>query len=93
MAFKKKFGSLSTEFCVSNCRYALGGFDGTTTVSSVEIFDPRLELWMTGEPMNHPRGYSGAALVGETIYVIAGVRGGDNNIDDNMEDTVSKMLH
>lgn len=58
----------------------------------MEIFDPRLGLWMTGEPMIRPRGYSGAAVVGESIYVIAGVRGGDDNIDDNIEDTVSKML-
>lgn len=56
-------------------------------VPSIEIFDPRLGSWMTGEPMNQPRGYSAAAVLKESIYVIGGVISGDNIID-----TVSCML-
>ncbi|RYR74133.1 hypothetical protein Ahy_A02g008755 isoform C [Arachis hypogaea] len=36
-------------------RHALGGFVGSTMVSTIEVFDPRREAWITGEPMNHPR--------------------------------------
>lgn len=54
-------------------RYALGGYDGTTMVPSVEIYDPRLGTWMPGEPMNYGRGHSAAAVLNESIYVIGGV--------------------
>ena len=63
------------------CRYALGGFDGDTMVSTVDIFDPRLGSWMPGEAMNYSRGYSAAAVVNETIYVIGGVKDGYNIVD------------
>ncbi|GAU17154.1 hypothetical protein TSUD_177840 [Trifolium subterraneum] len=66
-------------------KYALGGFDGDTMVSSVEVFDPRLGKWMTEETsMNHCRGYFAAAVVKESIYVI----GGANNDCETMLDTV-----
>ncbi|XLU44743.1 hypothetical protein S245_039557, partial [Arachis hypogaea] len=35
-------------------RHALGGFDGSTMVSTIEVFDPRRKAWITREPMNHP---------------------------------------
>lgn len=69
----------------------MGGFDGTTTVSSVEIFDPRLGSWTIGEPMNRPRGYSAAVVVGDCIYNMGGVKG-DGDIGDNIEDTVSEIF-
>lgn len=68
-------------------RYALGGYDGSAIVPSVEIFDPRLESWMTGEPMKKPRGYSAVGVVNESIYVIGGVQVGQNLVD-----TVSYIL-
>lgn len=64
------------------CRYALGGFDGNTMIPSVEIFDPRLETWMVGEPMNHPRGYSAASVVNDSIYMIGGVKFGEEILDN-----------
>ncbi|KZT75455.1 kelch-like protein diablo [Dorcoceras hygrometricum] len=42
-------------------------------VPSVEIYDPRLGTWMSGEPMKQSRGYSATAVVGESIYVIGGL--------------------
>jgi kelch-like protein 20 len=71
-------------------RYVLGGFDGETMVSSVEIFDPRLGKWMVEETtMNHARGYFGAAVVQDSIYVIGGV----NNGCQTLVDTVSKSIN
>ncbi|PNX89014.1 kelch-like protein, partial [Trifolium pratense] len=63
-------------------RYTLGGFDGETMVSSVEVFDPRLEKWMVEEAtMNHARGYFAAATVKDSIYVIGGVNGCQTMVD------------
>ena len=59
----------------------MGGFDGNTMVPTVEIFDPRLGSWMSGEPMNYLRGYSVSAVVNDTIYVIGGVKDGHNIVD------------
>lgn len=63
------------------CRYALGGFDGSAMVPSIEVYDPRLGSWMSGEPMKHSRGYLGAAVVKEAIYVIGGVKNGSEIVD------------
>lgn len=68
-------------------RYALGGFDGTAMIPTVEIFDPRLGYWIMGEPMNCARGYSAAAVLGGLIYVIGGVRA-----DESIANTVSATL-
>ncbi|KAF7149330.1 hypothetical protein RHSIM_Rhsim03G0148100 [Rhododendron simsii] len=62
-------------------KYALGGYNGAEMVPTVEIFDPRLGSWMLGEPMNYARGYSGAAAIGEKIFVIGGVNESDKIFD------------
>lgn len=59
-------------------------------VSTVEIFEPRLGSWITGEPLNYSRGYSVAAVVNETIHVIGGVKDGYNivNVVSNMSNSL-----
>lgn len=42
-------------------------------VSSIEILDPRFGSWTDGAPMNLSRGYAGAVVIGESIYIIGGV--------------------
>lgn len=69
------------------CRYALGGFDGDSIIQSVESFDPRLGSWMPAEPMYNSRGYSTAAVVKDTIYVIGGMKA-----DECIAETVSFIL-
>ncbi|PKI34133.1 hypothetical protein CRG98_045488 [Punica granatum] len=68
----------------SYLKYALGGFDGTAMVPSVEIFDPRLGSWIVGEPMNCSRGYSAAADLDGSIYVIGGVRADESIADTTL---------
>lgn len=58
------------------CRYALGGYNGDTMVSTVEVFDPRIGSWMMDEPMTISRGYFGSFVLGGQIYVIGGVQDG-----------------
>ncbi|KAI6698553.1 hypothetical protein NL676_018672 [Syzygium grande] len=60
--------------------YALGGFDGNSMVASVEVYDPRLDCWMARERMNCARGYSAAAVLSESIYVIGGVKADEDII-------------
>lgn len=55
-------------------RYALGGYDGDTMVSSVEVFDPRIDSWMMVEPMKASRGCFGSFVLGGRIYVIGGLQ-------------------
>ncbi|KAG8374458.1 hypothetical protein BUALT_Bualt11G0134300 [Buddleja alternifolia] len=62
-------------------KYALGGYDGIAMVLSVEIYDPRLGTWMTGEPMNQGRGYLAAAVLKESIYAIGGVQTNEEVVD------------
>ncbi|MCL7047728.1 hypothetical protein MKW94_026331 [Papaver nudicaule] len=54
--------------------YALGGYNGLNMVSSVEEFDPRNNSWVRGDKMTEARGYSTAAVIGESIYVISGLK-------------------
>lgn len=52
-------------------------------MSTVEVYDPRNGLWMTGESMNECRGYSSAVVIGEAIYMIGGLKDG-NQISDTV---------
>lgn len=74
----------SIECCSVLHSYALGGFDGRSMVSSVEVYDPRMESWIIGEPMKRMRGYAAAGVINESIYIIGGVL-----VDDKILDTVS----
>lgn len=59
----------------------MGGYDGDTIVPTVEVFDPRVGLWMNGESMNSSRGYFGAIVMGDTIYVVGGLSNDDEILD------------
>lgn len=71
-------------FCF-NCRYTLGGYNGDTMVSSVEVFDPRNGSWMMGEAMRVSRAYLGSFVLGGKLYVIGGMQ------DNEVLDVVSSM--
>lgn len=66
------------------CRYAIGGYDGSAMVSSVEIYEPRTGTWTAGEAMKELRGYSAAAVVKDSIYVIGGYKGEGEDILDTV---------
>lgn len=59
-------------------------------VPTVEVFDPRIGSWMTGESMNDPRGYSGAVVLGESIYVIGGLKDNEEILDTVITSTFKK---
>jgi len=55
--------------------YAIGGFDGTQILSSVEAYDPRMKNWMPVEPLNTPRSSAAATSVDGKIWVLGGTSG------------------
>ncbi|MCL7028198.1 hypothetical protein MKW94_000593, partial [Papaver nudicaule] len=56
--------------------YALGGYNGQNMVSTVEEFDPRNNSWIARDEMKEARGYTTAAVIGESIFVISGLKDG-----------------
>lgn len=73
------------DFYVKLCfRYALGGYDGTQMMSTVEIFDPCANSWMAGEPMSFCRGYSGSVVLQDCLFVIAGLVDFKENLVDKV---------
>ncbi|XP_020677298.1 influenza virus NS1A-binding protein-like [Dendrobium catenatum] len=61
--------------------FVMGGYDGGKMVSSVEIYDPRANAWMPGEPMKCNRGYGASALLGNSVFIIGGIENGENMIE------------
>lgn len=43
--------------------YAVGGYDGLSNLSSVEIYDLNKEEWHSGPPMNQHQGGVGVAVI------------------------------
>jgi N-acetylneuraminic acid mutarotase len=60
--------------CVGYDRYlcAVGGTDGNSYFGSVEVLDCSTGMWTEVEPLNTPRAYLSAAIVGNDIIVIGG---------------------
>lgn len=56
-------------------------------VSSIETFDPRLNIWEMGEPMMFERGYAATAVLGNAIVTLAGIKD-----DKLLADTVCGIL-
>ncbi|KAM1222375.1 hypothetical protein ACFX2J_009919 [Malus domestica] len=66
--------------------YATGGYDGNSYLNSVDRFDPRERSWTkiasmhskrschSSVVLNEKMGYSAAAVVKDTIYVIGGMK-------------------
>jgi hypothetical protein len=62
-------------------RYAMGGYDGDKMVSSVEIYDPSLNAWRIGDPMNTPRGYAAAVYLDDSLFLIGGMQSSVQMLD------------
>ncbi|KAK7247081.1 hypothetical protein RIF29_41958 [Crotalaria pallida] len=65
----------------------LGGFEESTMVPSIEVFDPRrCEAWLIGKQMNHPCGYFPANIVKYSIHVMKGMEEGEDIEDTFLQD-------
>ena len=52
--------------------YVFGGEGPEATLDTVEVYDRHKDTWSTAQPMPTARHGLGAAVVGDTIYVIGG---------------------
>jgi len=52
--------------------YICGGFDGTSSLNSVEIYDPETDEWTMISSMEKHRSASGVVVVDGQIYAIGG---------------------
>lgn len=50
--------------------YAIGGNDGTRDLNSVEVYDPKTNIWSPAAPMIHHRMFCSAVVVSGKIIVI-----------------------
>uniref|UniRef100_A0A7S4VNE6 BTB domain-containing protein n=1 Tax=Alexandrium monilatum TaxID=311494 RepID=A0A7S4VNE6_9DINO len=55
--------------------YAVGGFDGSKIVGSVEAYDSRLRSWMPVDPLPTPRSSAMACAQGGKLWVLGGTSG------------------
>ena len=56
--------------------YAAGGFDGTTQLSSVEVFDPQTNAWTALATMCTARDRFAMAAVQGKLYAVGGLADG-----------------
>eukprot|EP00957_Ditylum_brightwellii_P171702 13071522-Ditylum_brightwellii.AAC.1 len=55
--------------------YVMGGYDGSDSFSSVEVFSPSLRQWISLPPMQTKRSGCAAVSIGGQIYVLGGYDG------------------
>lgn len=67
--------------CLPHCRYAVGGYDGSNKISTMDIFDSRTNSWRIGSPFSVARGYGCAVTVDDNLFYIGGVNDAGETID------------
>lgn len=60
---------------VNRLLYAVGGFNGTERLASVECYHPENNEWSFVKPMEYGRSGAGVAAIKEFIYVVGGFDG------------------
>ncbi|TFJ98342.1 Kelch-like ECH-associated protein 1 [Platysternon megacephalum] len=57
---------------LNNSIYAMGGYDGTDQLNSVERYDVETDSWALAAPMGHRRSALGVTVHQGKIYVLGG---------------------
>lgn len=55
--------------------YAVGGFNGSLRVRTVDVYDPEQDKWSTVAPMEARRSTLGVAVLNGSIYAVGGFDG------------------
>lgn len=50
--------------------YAVGGYDGSTHLNTVECFDPMKNTWAAVANMSSRRSSAGVAVINDKLYVV-----------------------
>ena len=63
------------EFCNIGLVYAVGGFNGSLRVKTVDEYDPNLDTWTSIASMEARRSTLGVAVLNNRIYAVGGFDG------------------
>ena len=55
--------------------YAIGGYDGSAHLNTVECFDPMTNTWRAAASMASRRSSAGVAVLNDTLYVVGKWKG------------------
>ena len=61
--------------------YAVGGFNGSLRVRTVDVYDPIKDIWSAIVSMEARRSTLGAAVLNGVIYAVGGFDGSSGNRD------------
>ena len=59
--------------------WAVGGWDASSFLDSVEVFEPHMNTWRTLANMHAARAYGAAAAVDGTVYAMWGMKDASHN--------------
>ena len=62
-----------------NAVWAVGGWDASSFLDSVEVFEPHMNTWRTLANMHAARAYGAAAAVDGTVYAMWGMKDASHN--------------
>ena len=71
----KRSGASAVSLPEENKIMVLGGYNGTSRVATVEIFDPSTNRWTMGQPMSQERSNFATCVIENKLYVIGGYTG------------------
>ena len=60
---------------INNIVYAIGGYDGTSDLSSVECYSPQVNTWKPVQSLGTKRSGLGVAVLSNLIFVVGGYDG------------------
>lgn len=60
---------------MSGCVYAVGGFNGSLRVRTVDCYDPMMDRWTSVSSMQDRRSTLGAAVLNGLLYAVGGFDG------------------
>lgn len=65
---------------VSGCVYAVGGFNGSLRVRTVDCYDPMMDHWTSVSSMQDRRSTLGAAVLNGLLYAVGGFDGSTGTV-------------
>lgn len=60
--------------------YAVGGFNGSLRVRTVDMYDPLKDVWTSCPSMEARRSTLGVAVLNDLIYAVGGFDGSSGNL-------------
>lgn len=75
---------------MSGCVYAVGGFNGSLRVRTVDCYDPMMDRWTSVSSMQDRRSTLGAAVLNGLLYAVGGFDGSTGGSDPSVRASLSK---